>query len=129
MQPHQYPPHDADVFLHLHCSTCAVLGILNRTACPITLSSSFYSILSNLTHHLTFWTALCRAGREGECRESETSVMCKDFLRMGYSNFIVDPAVRLAYHPGEARQLYTSKVTVTFLLSAPKLLRACPHGA
>ena len=38
--------------------------------------------------------------------------MCKDFLRMGYSNFIVDPAVRLAYHPGEARQLYTSKVTV-----------------
>ncbi|BDA47686.1 probable alpha-1,3-mannosyltransferase CMT1 [Coccomyxa sp. Obi] len=53
-----------------------------------------------------------RPGREGECRESETSVMCKDFLRMGYSNFIVDPGVRLAYQPADARLLYTSKLDV-----------------
>ncbi len=64
-----------------------------------------------------------RAGGEGECRESETSVMCKDFLRMGYSNFIVDPAVRLAYHPGEARQLYTSKVTPAVINSIQRGLR------
>lgn len=36
--------------------------------------------------------------------------MCKDFLRMGYSNFIVDPGVRLAYHPADTRLLYTPKV-------------------
>jgi len=52
----------------------------------------------------------CRSGKGGECRESETSVMCKDLLRMGYSNFIVDPGVRLAYTPDEARHVYSSKV-------------------
>ncbi len=67
---------------------------------------------STLCHGHSFETswAMCRAGSQGECRESETSVMCKDFLRMGYSSFIVDPGVRLAYHPGDAHLLYTSKV-------------------
>ena len=46
----------------------------------------------------------------GECREAENSIMCKDFLRMGRSNFIVDPGVRLAYSAHESRQLYTAKV-------------------
>ncbi len=34
--------------------------------------------------------------------------MCKDFLRMGYSNFLVDPGVRLGYSPGVARQVYNA---------------------
>ncbi len=60
---------------------------------------------------------MCRAGSKGECHESEASVMCKDFLRMGYSDFIVDPGVRLAYHPADARLLYTSKVGLGWISS------------
>ena len=34
--------------------------------------------------------------------------MCKDFLRMGFSNFIVDPGVRLGYTHAVARQVYNA---------------------
>ena len=39
----------------------------------------------------------CRAHHPGECSASECSLMCNDFLRLNYSNIIVDPGVRLAY--------------------------------
>lgn len=46
----------------------------------------------------------------GECRECEAALLCRDFLRLGYSKFVVDPGVRLAYTADVARQRYTKKV-------------------
>ena len=38
--------------------------------------------------------------KEGECAASECSLVCNDYLRAGYTNFIVDPGVRLVCgHP------------------------------
>ena len=62
---------------------------------------------------LTRWCVVWRQYRSsgpGECREAENSIMCKDFLRMGRSSFVIDPGVRLAYSAHESRQLYTAKV-------------------
>ena len=36
--------------------------------------------------------------------------MCNDFLRLGYSNFVVDPGVRLAYDGGASRILYREHI-------------------
>ena len=38
--------------------------------------------------------ACCRMHKEGECAASECSHMCNDFMRSGFTNFIVDPSVR-----------------------------------
>lgn len=36
--------------------------------------------------------------------------MCRDFLELGYSKFVVDPGIRLAYSADVARRRYTQKV-------------------
>ena len=46
----------------------------------------------------------------GECRECEAALVCRDFLRLGYSKLVLDPGVRLAYSADVARQRYTRKV-------------------
>lgn len=45
----------------------------------------------------------CRAHYPGECKASECSLMCNDFLRLNYSNIIADPGVRLVYSSEAAR--------------------------
>ncbi len=49
---------------------------------------------------------LCRAHKENECAASECSLLCNDFLRLGYQNLIVDPGVRQAYSIKDAMDLY-----------------------
>ena len=45
--------------------------------------------------------------------------MCKDFLRLGFSNFIIDPGVRLGYTPTVARQVYNaSRVSASTCMRA-----------
>ena len=50
----------------------------------------------------------CRAHKEKECAASECSLLCNDYLRLGYSNMIVDPGVRQAYSIKDAVDLYNS---------------------
>ena len=56
------------------------------------------------------WTAsrpprvLLRMHKEGECAASECSLVCNDFLRSGYSNFVVDPGVRQVCCPAAGTQ-------------------------
>jgi hypothetical protein len=38
-----------------------------------------------------------RGHKKGECAASECTLLCNDFLRLGYAHFIVDPNVRHAY--------------------------------
>eukprot|EP00884_Botryococcus_braunii_P011448 jgi/Botrbrau1/20303/Bobra.31_1s0080.1 len=46
----------------------------------------------------------------GECHASECSLMCEDFFRLGYSRFIVDPGVRLAYKAKDLVGLYGDRL-------------------
>ena len=51
----------------------------------------------------------CRSHKKGECAASECSLLCNDFLRLGYNRMVVDPAVRQAYNVEDVRRLYDSK--------------------
>ena len=57
---------------------------------------------------ITSW--LRRKAGLGECKGGEVALLCRDFLRLGYSKLIVDPGVRLTYTADDARQRYTQKV-------------------
>ena len=46
--------------------------------------------------------------KEGECAASECSLVCNDFLRMGYHKIVVDPGVRQAYEAIDAMDLYNN---------------------
>lgn len=48
----------------------------------------------------------CRAHKEKECAASECSLLCNDYLRLGYQNMVVDPGVRQAYSVKDAMDLY-----------------------
>ena len=50
-----------------------------------------------------------RAHREDECAASECSLLCNDYLRLGYQNLVVDPGVRQAYTVRDARDLYQTQ--------------------
>lgn len=52
----------------------------------------------------------------GECKECEVALLCRDFLRLGYSKLIVDPGVRLTYTADDALQRYTQKVNLEVCL-------------
>ena len=54
--------------------------------------------------------SVCRKAGMGECRECEAALLCRDFLKLGYSKLVVDPGVRLAYTADVARERYTKKV-------------------
>ena len=43
-----------------------------------------------------------RMHKEGECAASECSLVCNDFLRAGFSDFVVDPGVRQVSHTPSA---------------------------
>ena len=47
-----------------------------------------------------------RSHEPGECAASECSLLCNDFLRLGYDNMVVDPGIRLAYEAFAAQGLY-----------------------
>ncbi len=47
-----------------------------------------------------------RGHKKGECAASECSLLCNDYLRLGYGRFVVDPNVRLAYEQRDARDLF-----------------------
>lgn len=55
---------------------------------------------------LTILTYSCRAHKEKECAASECSLLCNDYLRLGYNNMVVDPGVRQAYSVKDAVDLY-----------------------
>jgi hypothetical protein len=57
-----------------------------------------------LTHGLRFRTAL----PDGECKHCEASLICEDFLRLGYPNVIVDPSVRVVYLRDHDYYLYST---------------------
>ena len=50
--------------------------------------------------------AMCRSSREGECFSSECKLVCDDLIRLGHSNILMDPGVRLAYNLADARIIY-----------------------
>ena len=52
----------------------------------------------------TSLTAVDRTSREGECFQSECKLICDDLIRLGYSNIVIDPSVRLTYKIGDARR-------------------------
>ncbi|KAL3140543.1 hypothetical protein ABBQ32_005123 [Trebouxia sp. C0010 RCD-2024] len=54
-------------------------------------------------HNLRF-----RMHQEGECAASECSLVCNDFQRLGYRSILVDPGVRQAYDPMDAKELYNN---------------------
>ena len=64
----------------------------------------------------------CRAHKENECAASECSLLCNDFLRLGYQNLIVDPGVRQAYSIKDAMDLYNQD-WVSFLELLQKSLK------
>ncbi len=68
----------------------------------------------------------CRKAGMGECRECEAALLCRDFLRLGYSKLVVDPGVRLAYSADVARQRYTKKVSFCTQASVAKSSPAWP---
>lgn len=47
-----------------------------------------------------------RGHKKGECAASECTLLCNDFLRLGYSQFVVDPNVRLAYTHRDAADVH-----------------------
>ncbi|BDA43762.1 Alpha-1,3-mannosyltransferase CMT1 [Coccomyxa sp. Obi] len=47
-----------------------------------------------------------RGHKKGECAASECTLLCNDYLRLGYSKFIVDPSVRLAYTHRDANDVH-----------------------
>ena len=49
---------------------------------------------------------------DGECAASECSLLCNDFLRLGYTALVVDPGVRQAYTPLDAGDLYDAEHVV-----------------
>ncbi len=51
----------------------------------------------------------CRGHKKGECAASECTLLCNDYLRLGYSKFIVDPSVRLAYAHRDANDVHKKK--------------------
>lgn len=51
----------------------------------------------------------CRGHKKGECAASECSLLCNDFLRLGYSKFIVDPNVRMAYTQVDALDVHKAE--------------------
>ena len=54
------------------------------------------------------------------------ALLCRDFLRLGYSKLIVDPGVRLTYTADDALQRYTQKVNLEACLhDTPGLLTVC----
>ncbi|KAK9806939.1 hypothetical protein WJX72_008114 [[Myrmecia] bisecta] len=52
-----------------------------------------------------------RARRETECYASECSLMCEDFLRLGYDKMITDPAVRQVYRAHLTDSVYGEQLT------------------
>ncbi|KAK9827326.1 hypothetical protein WJX81_005222 [Elliptochloris bilobata] len=47
-----------------------------------------------------------RGHKEGECAASECSLLCNDFLRLGFRRMLVDPGVRQAYNQRDAADAY-----------------------
>lgn len=65
---------------------------------------------------------VCRMHKENECAASECSLVCNDYLRLGYDRFVVDPGVRQAYTVRDSRDLYNTQWVsppARWLLAAP----------
>lgn len=63
--------------------------------------------LHSRAHHVSLAQIWSRANEPGECAASECSLLCNDFMRLGYSRVVVDPGVRMAYEVFAAQNVYT----------------------
>jgi alpha-1,3-mannosyltransferase len=70
-----------------------------------------------------------RAHQEGECRASECSLLCDDLHRLGYSDVVVDPSVRVAYKLAHAEDLYTRSQVPLQLSGWAQVAAAPSHRA
>ena len=67
---------------------------------------------------------LCRAHQPGECAASEVSLLCSDFLRLGYSNLIMDPGVRPARIRNASQKAHKDRALATLVTSWRDVLEA-----
>lgn len=103
-------------------ATRDINGELSENAFPYIKDTASLELLKNGTpfHVQACWNGVVafdvkgfsaglrfRAALPTECSAAETSLICDDFIRLGFQNIIVEPAVRVAYDYDVYNRIYS----------------------
>lgn len=99
------------------CIRQVCLYIKDNSSCILLLR-----VLQANDRHLIFQTPciftlakfMCRAAWANECFQSECKLICDDLIRLGYSNIVMDPSVRVTYDVSDARRCYDPEAVSYF---------------
>lgn len=80
-----------------------------------------------ISGHVLTWTPQHRGHKRRECAASECSLLCNDFLQLGYGRMLVDPGVRqVRAEPVQLDFLSKSLEECTDTPPSPSKLPCCP---